>query len=254
MYTDRFDKNNYEFNAENETGIYLIHGFSSSTYEMKSLAKFLDSKKIHVILNNLPGHGTTIEECNRVQFSDWLDATKKDLAILSSQSKKIYIIGCSMGGLIALYLASIFPVNGVIVGGLVMQFKKPFMTNVVNTLFCRILKTSDKKNNFDPNIRKKINFYGYDKYPLIALNEFRKMIKFIKPKLKNIKSPILLIHSYSDLTSIEENVFLAKKLINNNLLEIFTVNDAHHNLFDINPNQKQIFKKISEFLDIDSKR
>ena len=79
MYTDRFDKNNYEFNAENETGIYLIHGFSSSTYEMKSLAKFLDSKKFHVILNNLPGHGTTIEECNRVQFSDWLDATKKDL-------------------------------------------------------------------------------------------------------------------------------------------------------------------------------
>ena len=37
----RFDKNNYEFNASSKLGVYIIHGFSSTTYEVKDLAEFL---------------------------------------------------------------------------------------------------------------------------------------------------------------------------------------------------------------------
>ena len=36
-----FDTNNYEFNTNSNTGIYLIHGFSSTTYELKLLAEVL---------------------------------------------------------------------------------------------------------------------------------------------------------------------------------------------------------------------
>ena len=31
----RFDPNNYEFNKNSKNGIYIIHGFSSTTYEVK---------------------------------------------------------------------------------------------------------------------------------------------------------------------------------------------------------------------------
>ena len=37
----RFDTNNYEFNKSSEIGIYIIHGFSNTTYEVKELAHFL---------------------------------------------------------------------------------------------------------------------------------------------------------------------------------------------------------------------
>ena len=159
MKTIRFDNKNYEFNKQSQIGIYLIHGFSSSTYEMKQLAEFFSQHNFHVIAKNLPGHGTTVNHCNKIKFQDWLEFSKQELAILASQSKKVYIVGCSMGGLIALYLASLFPINGVMVGGLVMKFKKPFMTNVVNTILCKILKTREKKMIFDKNIREKIDFY-----------------------------------------------------------------------------------------------
>ena len=248
MITERFDKNNYEFNKESEVGVYLIHGFSSTTYEMKLLAEFLASKNMHVVTKNLPGHGTTVEDCNRVKFQDWLDFSKQELAILASKSEQIFIVGSSMGGLIALYLASMFPVNGVIVGGLVMKFKKPFMTNIVNTLLCQLLKTREKKMIFDADERDKINFYGYSHYPLIALNEFRKMIKFITPELKKIKVPVLLIHSNKDKTSIKDNVLIAKKVIPSQESEIFIVNEAHHNMFDLNPDQKTIFDKLLNFI------
>ena len=60
----RIDTNDYEFNKEAQYGCYIIHGFSSTTYEVKELAEFLGNKGYHTIAKNLPGHGTTVEECN----------------------------------------------------------------------------------------------------------------------------------------------------------------------------------------------
>ena len=40
-HTDQFDTNNYEFNVNSTKGVYIIHGFTSTTYEIRDLAKFL---------------------------------------------------------------------------------------------------------------------------------------------------------------------------------------------------------------------
>ena len=148
-----FDTNNYEFNPNSKIGIYLIHGFSSTTYELKHIAKKFADQEYHVVLNNLPGHGTTLEDCNKTKYQDWLDYSKIEFAKLCSTSDKVFIIGCSMGGVIALYLSSLFPVTGIIVGGVVLKFKLNFQTNYLNRLLCGILKTRPKKFAFQKSIR-----------------------------------------------------------------------------------------------------
>ena len=142
--TMQFDTNNYEFNPNSKIGIYLIHGFSSTTYELKQLAKQFADQEYHVVLNNLPGHGTTLEDCNKTKYQNWLDYSKIEFAKLCSTSDRVFVVGCSMGGVIALYLSSLFPVTGVIVGGVVLKFKLNFHTNYLNRLLCRILKTRQK--------------------------------------------------------------------------------------------------------------
>ena len=57
------------------------------------LAKFLGENGYHSIAKNLPGHGTTVEECNRIKFPDWFDFVKQDIAKLASVLKKIFVIG-----------------------------------------------------------------------------------------------------------------------------------------------------------------
>jgi len=52
------------------------------------------------------------------------------------------------------------------------KFKNPFTINVTNRLFCKIIRLKKKS---DINKNQTIKFYGYTEYPLIALNEFRKM-------------------------------------------------------------------------------
>ena len=44
--SEKFDTNNYHFNPDSKFGIYLIHGFSSSTYEVKKLAASFISKRL----------------------------------------------------------------------------------------------------------------------------------------------------------------------------------------------------------------
>ena len=244
MITERFDTNNYEYNKKSPMGVYIIHGFSNTTYEVRALAKFLGKNGFHTVAKNLPGHGTTIDECNRVKYTDWINHAKQDIAELASQSKKIYVIGCSMGAVLSLYIASIFPINGLVVAGTVLKFKNPFEVNVLVPLFGRFVKIS-KKTNKDKNNTK---FYGYRHYPLLALLQFRKLIKIVLKKIHTISSPTLIIHSKNDGMSMKKNVSILKKTLQPKEQKILVVDHAHHNLFDTNPDQQLIFKNILQFL------
>ena len=242
----RFDTNNYEFNPDSKNGVYIIHGFSNTTYEVKQLAKFLGHNGYHTIANNLPGHGTSVEQCNKIKYADWLYFTKQNIAKLASQSDRIYVIGCSMGAVLALYAASIFPVNAVVAGAPVFRFNNPFTINFLIPLFSRIIKTKTKKN-FQKTLGQR-KFYGYKDYPLIALNEMRKMNKNVIKKLKKVTCPSLIIHSKADKMSIIQNVELVFSNITSTNKQKILLEHAHHNLFDANPDQKLIFSKILNFL------
>ena len=119
----RFDKNNYVFNTSSKSGVYILHGFTSTTYEVKDLAEFLGNNGYCAVANNLPGHGTSINDCNRIKYQHWIDKVKNDVAELSSKYDKIFVVGNSMGGVLALYLASLFPINGFVAAGTVLKFK-----------------------------------------------------------------------------------------------------------------------------------
>ena len=131
MPTRRFDTNNYEFNKNSSVGVYLIHGFSNTTYEIKELAEFLANNGFHTMANNLPGHGTNIGECNKVKYKDWIDKVTQDVAMLASTSEKIYVIGCSMGAVLAFHLATLFPLTSIVEAAAVFQFNNEFRFNSV---------------------------------------------------------------------------------------------------------------------------
>ena len=69
------------------------------TYELKLLAEVLSQKGYHVILNNLPGHGTNVDDCNKYQYTDWLDYSKIEFAKLCSSCDNVFIIGWYRNGI-----------------------------------------------------------------------------------------------------------------------------------------------------------
>ena len=240
-----FDPNNYTFNEGSRNGVYIIHGFTNSTYEVKELALYLSKKGFYTVANNLPGHGTTIEDCNRCKYTDWLESVEQGVAEVASRCDNVYIIGISMGSVLALQAASIFPVKAAIFASTVLDFKEHIGVNYLIPLVYRFYPYRPKKKSFT---KKNLEFFGYDYWPTAALNEMRKMANNTRKILHEVTCPALVIHSRADLLSPQSNISLVYDNINSNYKEKFIVEKSGHNLFAEGPNQDIIFQKVSEFL------
>ena len=249
--SSRFDPNNYLYNENSRLGVYIIHGFSSTTYEVKKIAEHMAAKGFQVRADNLPGHGTTLSDCNITKYTEWLSFVEQGVAEMYSSCDKVIVIGVSMGGVLSLHLGTIFPLDGIISASAVFKFKNEFNVRVINRLFHRFKKIVPKKSTFNPDQVKSKNiiFYGYNQYPLSALNEMRKLLDTIKPNICKIKSPLLLIHSKVDQTAPIENFYIIQNLLKTKHLETMILNETGHNVFDTELNDKQlIYDKIDKFV------
>ncbi len=239
-----FDSNSYELNTGSKKGVMIIHGFSSTTFETQPLAKFLVDKGFRVSNRNLPGHGTTLEDCNSVKFYEWLNFVEESLAELSSECDEIYVVGLSMGGVLALYLASLFPINKLVSCATVLNFKDPFTVNFLIPLFNKIIVKQKKHSK-----KSKKRYSGYKHYPLIALNEFRKLNNHVKKRLHLVKCPLLYVHSSIDGLSLPSNLDLVMNSVSSDVKEKLIVNKASHHLFYESEDRDLIFNTIYKFLE-----
>ena len=243
-----FDENDYEFNKESNIGIMIIHGFTSTTCEVKSLAKYLGEKGFHTSAKNLPGHGTTIEDCNQTKYKEWLQFVEQNYAEMMANNDKVFIIGLSMGGVLGLHLSTLFPVDGLVAAATVFKFNDQKKLEWLNPITKYFLPYLSKKSRYDPKIRNNLTFYGYNRYPLRAIDEFLKMTKIVQKKLYKVKTPTLILHSQIDVTSKKENVDIVKNNIASSDVQIIKYLKATHNLFVKSEEQKLIFSDIYNFI------
>lgn len=248
--TEFFDSNNYEFNKECKRGVYLIHGFTSTTYELLDLAKFLSENGFYVRLDILPGHGTTINDCNKTKYNEWIKHVEEGVAEVASGCDEVHVIGISMGAILALHLATLFPLTSMIEAAVVFKFKNEFNVRVLVPLLSWLITKKNKFTQYEDG--KKLKFYGYSEYPMKALNEMRKLTNDVRPRLPQVKCPIMLIHTKNDLTSIMENYHIVKESISSEEQTDLILEASTHNLFVGGKEQLFIFENILTFLNKNS--
>jgi carboxylesterase len=100
--------------AKNAIVCQLIHGLTATTQEMEALAEFLSNKGIKSVSTLLRGHGTNIEELYKTSWEDWYASVIHDFDLIRKEHENVYVIGLSVGALLALHLASQNKVNGII--------------------------------------------------------------------------------------------------------------------------------------------
>lgn len=92
--------------SSGETGVLLIHGFTGAPTEMRPLGEYLASHGYTVRGPLLPGHGTKAEDLNAVSWKDWAHVVEDNYRALRSHCQRVFVAGLSLGGLLALELAS----------------------------------------------------------------------------------------------------------------------------------------------------
>ena len=242
-----FDNKEYKFNESSSDGVYIIHGFTNTTYETKELAKYLAEQGYYTHAINLPGHGTTPEDCNNVKYSDWIEYTEKGIAEMSSKCDNVFVIGVSMGSDLALHLSSTFPLNGAVFASTVLEFKDFIGPRILTPLLHKFVPFRRKELIYEKNIRKDLNYFGYEVWPMSAVNEMRKLTNLVKKELNNVKCPALIAHSKIDKLSPQSNIDIVYNNISSNHKEKLIVDNAKHNLFLESLDQQMIFKTIASF-------
>ena len=83
----------------------LIHGLNDSPYVWRDIAIRLSDKGYDVRAILLPGHGATPVDMLDVSYREWLDISRKHLALWRTDDTPFYIGGFSLGGVVATVLA-----------------------------------------------------------------------------------------------------------------------------------------------------
>ena len=179
-----------------EIGILLLHGYTGSPASMRPWAEYLNGLGYSVSLPRLPGHGRTPEELNKVKWQEWVLRAEQELEALFSSSKKVFILGLSMGGGLTTHLATKYSDK---LAGIVLvnpMIHVPGINSKVAALVSTFVKlrTSVGDDIKRPNTVE----YGYDKLPLVGLKEVLKMHEATRKNLSDVRCPVLLFHSKED--------------------------------------------------------
>lgn len=86
----------------------LLHGLTGSTFELYPLAARLHAAGLRVLAPVMAGHGGAPGALRGVPWSEWVAKAARDLARLRG-ARRTFVVGASMGGLVACALAHDHP-------------------------------------------------------------------------------------------------------------------------------------------------
>lgn len=217
--------------GDNESCVLLIHGWSSTSYEMYHLSQKLNSEGFSVYAPLLPGHGTKPSDLENITWRDWYNFVEKEYLELKKKYKKVYVGGCSLGGNLSVLLAQKYKcVSGLILLGTPFKMKNEKI-NFILAKFVSKFKKYFKKTY--PLKTKKVcgivRLISYQEFPICSAMEVYKVVCKSRKNLKKISQPILVFQSDVDHLVDENSMDNFYNLVNSSNKFKKIVPKAYHN-------------------------
>ncbi|SDH67169.1 alpha/beta hydrolase [Alteribacillus bidgolensis] len=223
-------------------GCLCLHGFTGSPWELEPLADRLRQEyKWLVYTPVLPGHDQH-ENLKEASYKTWI--YKADLAAseLFVHCEKVFVIGFSMGGMLASYIAARYPVSRVVLLSAAAQYiGAGQLVKDMGVMLETGVKGEMKKHPWYPIFNDKIHT------PIQAVVEFRKAVKAVTPFLKDIKVPVFIGQGVQDgLVPRRSAEFLHEK-IETPLKQLHFYEQSKHFLCH-GENSAQVIEDVETFL------
>lgn len=164
--------------------LITIHGFGKRRHhEMDQLSEFLKNRNIELVSFDM----YDLSDEKDCDWKQWVQRAKAQLAAAQLSKRPIYLLGFSMGGVIASYLATCYPVvKLILIAPAFNHFHLENYTNMVIKGASGLISSSPKSESNEPSLPKTF-------YPA-----FMDCVKQLKSSIANVTCPILLIHGDED--------------------------------------------------------
>lgn len=238
----------------NKQGCLLLHGAGGGTaWDLKEFAGVLHEKTgMTIWLPALKGFGTTPEDLYEVAFDDWLINSKDGVEKLQESCTGICIVGHSMGGLLALLLASEqekidaivtwaapFGVQSRLLPVLPIITKIPLLRRAV----------PEKVATPVPDWLREQGWIGYDWIPTsLGLSAIEGM-KRLRMALKDVTCPVLLVQGSMDQSVSKDSAKKIYNKISSEKKEIWIIEGADHPIMNEIEYKDELFSRTISFLE-----
>ena len=178
-------------------GALVLHGFTGNPQSMCGLALALADAGFTVELPLLPGHGTDVSDMVPTRWPQWCEAAADAYTALSARCDAVVIVGLSMGGSLAVWLAEHHPDVAA------LSLVNPLVTppDAATTDFIQAM--IDAGDEVAPGIGSDIAKEGavesaYPELPLEAALSLFEGVAEVEALLGSVTCPVLLFSSTQD--------------------------------------------------------
>ncbi|MGE3453472.1 MAG: alpha/beta hydrolase [Kofleriaceae bacterium] len=187
----------------------LVHGFTGSPFEMRTLGERLAARGLTVACPVLAGHVSgSPHDLDRTRWIDWLATAEAELAALRARCRRVAVVGLSMGGLLALKLARQRSGEVDAVATLATPLWLPTYAQLGVPVIARaaarwpalalIPKLGGGSDIRDPsmrNLKKSMTVF-----PVNALMSLLELCRQVRPEIEHVRVPAFLAHGARDRT------------------------------------------------------
>lgn len=202
--------------------VVTIHGFGAKTsHEMDDLASFLRKNHYEVVQFDL----YDIHDPNDAQLSSWVMRAEQALRTAFEKTDEVYLIGFSMGGVIASYLGTLFPIQCLIL-----------VAPAFHYINLQLAKTTTKKKFSSPS-------------PSLSPSKaqtktFTEIVSQYKGSIAHIDCPILILHGTKDEVIDPSSSTTEYKRIPHDRKRLLFIEGAPHRLLYTPEYEKTAFSII----------
>jgi carboxylesterase len=208
------------YQGSNGKAVLALHGFTGVTDNLRYLAEKLNREAYTVSLPRLPGHGTDKFDFRASGSRDWIRRAVDAYLDLRSEYEEVFVTGSSMGGLLALLIASIFDVPKIALAApAVYNNNRLICLTPLMRFFIKETKAPYDESHEDPE-RELIAEHYWRWRQVSQVYEFYKLQGITKKRIPLVRAETLIIVSHGDKTvpvqaadMIEKNIGSRKKKV-----------------------------------------
>lgn len=192
-----------------QPGCLLIHGFTGTPKEMRWMGEYLSRQGFPCLGIRLAGHATQPADMIRSRHTDWIASVEDGYHLLRGVTDQIYLLGLSMGGVLALLMSTRLQVAGVVAMDTLYYLPQEYPVWLMK-LVSRVLRFQPKSKDepgsdwFDQDAYAK--HISYPDNPVRSGAELKLLAAEMRAALPKINVPVLLIHSKDDTYVKPENM------------------------------------------------
>lgn len=205
-------------------GVAVCHGFTGSPVSMRGWSEYLADAGFAVNMPLLAGHGTTWQDLSRTPWEHWYRDFEAAYLELAARCDTVFVAGMSMGGALALRVASLHPVAGVALvnPGLTFSDKRAKYSGALKFALKSVPAIGD-----DMKLQG-VSEGAYTRTPVAAVHQLSQLFTDTISLLPRVTAPTLVFRSTVDHVVPDSSLDVLREKIGSTELQVVSLENSYH--------------------------